>query len=34
MGDCRIEVEDVRWLIFGVEVGVEALHEGCLALHE
>ena len=29
--DCGIEVDDVGWLLLGVEVSVEALHEGGLA---
>jgi len=28
----RVEIQDVRRCVFGVEVRVEALHEGCLAL--
>ena len=28
----RIEIQDVRRCVFGVEIRVEALHEGCLAL--
>jgi len=35
MSDGRVEIEDIRRGIFWVEIGVEALHEGRLALeHE
>lgn len=32
MSHGRVEVQDVRRGVFAVEVRVEALHEGCLAL--